>query len=356
MARRKSQHPYSKAMSRAERANLAALCKALLGETPQQPDWNAILALANRTLVTPALATSLREREAIPGEVREFLQHIAERSRMRNETMRSQLGEAVAALARTGQTPILLKGAGMLADPSAPLDQRLFADLDLLLPRIGAEQAVAALSEAGFSPYASSVAIEDGINLKRDIDAGGLDIHFRLRALPGAPGCDEMLDFTVSATIGGNRVLTLTPTAQAAVLIAHDQIQERDYWRGLIDLRHLYDLHVIASRHGAADAEAMHRLFPTRASRRAMETQLLTAHRFFGTPLPHNWRPTLRARLQAARREWQLSRPIAMPLLTATSLLCDLPALASPLAALSDWRHRARYLRRMFEPRKDTKA
>ncbi|WP_338244453.1 nucleotidyltransferase family protein [Aurantiacibacter hainanensis] len=343
-------------MSRAEQANLAALCAALKGEIQHGVEWTAMIALANRTLVTPVLASTLAGHDCIPEEVREFLDHIAARTRARNEAMRAQLEDAADALAQAGLQPVLLKGAQFLADGSQASGERLFADLDLLLPRSQEEQAVAALGRKGFTRDSSSVSPEDGMNLKRESDAGGLDLHFRLRALPGAPGYDELLPFTVPATVGNSEVLALNHSAQAAVLIAHDQIQERDYWCGLIDLRHMLDLHQMTQRHGPLDIEALHRLFPTGASRRALDTQLLTASRLFGMPLPPDWRPRSWARVQAARREWQLARPGAMPLLTAASLVADLPALASPLAALPDWRYRARYLRRMFASRKPTKV
>lgn len=343
-------------MSQTERENFDGLCAALLGEIPQDADWNGILALANRTLVTPALSASLEEHEDIPEEVGDFLRHIAERTAMRNETMRRQLRETVHALALVGLEPILIKGAVFLADRSFPIDQRLFADLDLLLPHSQEEAAIAALGKVGFSPYETSVGAKDGMNLKRTSDVGGLDLHFRLRSLPGAPDYAEMMPFVTPTTVGENKIRNLVPTAQAVVLIVHDQIQERDYWRGLIDLRHLLDLDRIVRVHGPLDSGVLHRLFPTSASRRVLDTQLLTAKRLFGTPLPRNWRTGRRAKLQAQRRDWQMAHSAATHFLTAASLLSDLPALASPLAALPNWRHRLRYLRRMFSERKDTKV
>ena len=343
-------------MSRTERTDLAALCSALKGKVPQEADWTKILALANRTLVTPALAAALTGRDGVPPEVQDFLEHIAERTRSRNQAMRAQLQDAADALARAGLCPILLKGANFLADAAEDRGGRLFADIDLLLPRSQERQAVAALADKGFRRDVASVSPADGMNLKREIDAGGLDLHFRLRALPGAPGYDAMLPYTVRTMLGDSPVLALVPSAQAAVLIAHDQIQERDYWCGLIDLRHLLDMHRMVERHGPFDADVLRRLFSTKASRRALDTQLLTANRLLGTPLPHRWRVGRWARLQVARREWQLAHPAAMPLLTGASLVADLPALASPLAALPDWRYRARYLKRMFARRKETKA
>lgn len=343
-------------MSRAEGENLAVLCSALGGEIPQRADWTEILALANRTLVTPALAGALAERDDVPRDVREFLEHIATRVSTRNEAMRAQLEEAAILLTKAGVHPILLKGASFLANTPLPAGTRLFSDLDLLLPRSKADQALEALGDEGYTRCISSVASVDGITLKRDIDPGELDLHFRLRGLPGPPGYDEMMPFTIPAKVGGCKVLALVPSAQAAVLIAHDQIQERDYWRGTIDLRHLVDLHDIVRHHGPLDTEVLHRLFRTSASRRALDTQLLTANRLLGTPLPRNWRPSRIAGLQAKRREWQLAHPSAMPLLTAASLIADLPALIAPLVALPGWRHRARYFKLMFAPRKDTKA
>lgn len=343
-------------MSQIERKNLEALCSALQGETTPVADWTKVLALANRTLVTPALASALRGRDGVPEDVREFLEHIATRVRMRNKALHVQLQDAADAMVRNGLKPILFKGACFLADPSITRTHRLFADIDILVAPSDGKATLFALSNAGFAPYPSSVSSADGMNLMRNSDAGGLDLHFRLRALPKAPGYDELMPYTTPAKLGNSEILILGPTAQAASLIAHDQIQERDYWRGLIDLRHQVDLKTIVERHGPLDSTILRRLFPTPGSRRALDTQLLTANRLFGTPLPKDWIPGRWARLQARRCDWQLDRSGTMPLLTAASLIADPYALASPVAVLPGWRLRARYLRRMFEPRKPTKV
>ena len=337
-----------------DRRNLSVLCSALQGTAPQGADWTAVLALANRTLVTPALAAALHGNPAVPDDVQAFLAHIAGRTAQRNAMMERQLVEAVQALSGRGITPMLIKGAVFLAAPPAGRVDRLCTDLDLIVSPSQAERADETLRAIGYRPQSSPGAT--GLTFERESDVGGLDLHYRLRSFEHWPSFEELEPFCTETSLEGAAILMPSPSLQAAILIAHDQLQERDYWRGLIDLRHFVDLRAIVAAAGALDPATLTALFPGRRARRALTTQLLTLERLFGIVATHGLDAGAWPRLQCRRRFRQIGHSRTMRLLTAATLLLDPPALTARRGPSPNWRERPQYLKRMFYAQKPNKV
>ncbi|OWK22116.1 hypothetical protein AJ88_15325 [Mesorhizobium amorphae CCBAU 01583] len=88
---------------------LEALIAGLRGCPADRADWQAVIALANHTLLTPDLFSSLARAGQIhrlPQEVREYLEFVHDCNRERNLRLRTQLSEAVAALNRRDIVPV----------------------------------------------------------------------------------------------------------------------------------------------------------------------------------------------------------------------------------------------------------
>lgn len=84
---------------------LDALVSGLQGHLVPDVDWQALIALANHTLLTPALFSSLTQSgqiERLPGDVRDYLAFIDDCNRNRNLSLRAQLIETVAAFNSRG--------------------------------------------------------------------------------------------------------------------------------------------------------------------------------------------------------------------------------------------------------------
>ncbi|WP_324699705.1 nucleotidyltransferase family protein [Novosphingobium sp. RL4] len=312
-----------------DRNALGPLCQCLRGEAFREPrgvapDWDGILSLANRTLVTPALAQALADDTDVPAEVRHFLEEVRARTAIRNRRMHEQLREAVAALNQAAIEPILLKGAALLARNGEDCAHRLLTDLDLMVPYEAGPEAVAALAIVGYRRYPSSAGEWQGVNLFRPQDPGGIDLHFRLKL--AGPGHDHAaLSRSCLPYVVGSGVAALpSPTLLAALFILHDQLQEHDYWRGLIDLRHLLDIARIAESGGIPDPSALEALFPSAQARRALHTQLRTLSQWLGVTIGHE-RRDWRVSMQSRRRNLQLHRPRLAPILTLLAMLVDPP-------------------------------
>ena len=84
-------------------------------------DWVALIALANRYLIAPALWTALVKTDPsqrVPEDVRSYLALLHDRNADRNAQIRQQCLEVGATLVRGGISAVLLKGAAWLFDGS----------------------------------------------------------------------------------------------------------------------------------------------------------------------------------------------------------------------------------------------
>lgn len=306
------------------------LCRQLMGEGGGCVDWDATIALANRALVTPALAERCLVAGENPQEVRDFLQAVATRSRLRNLRLRDQLIEAATALNGEGITPLVFKGAAFLAGSGHLICNRIFADLDLMVDPDELPRAIKALAAIGYSRDGtdsgqSSSERAENADLSRDGDVGGIDLHVRLKTPYPQYAKTQLAENCRSVSVGAARVLLPSPALHAAIIVMHDQLQERDYWRGLLDLRHLLDLWWIARDTGEEFWSNLIGFFPEGHPRRALETQLHTLDWLFGPMVPPFALRSFRARVQAQRRMWQLDYPFLRHFLTGLSTLLDPP-------------------------------
>jgi Uncharacterised nucleotidyltransferase len=308
-----------------ERSNLYALCACFKGDVAPQADWEAIAGMANRTLTTPSLAASLQGKGALPNDLEDFLCLIRNQTTVRNKMMLAQLEECLNAISTKGVCPILLKGAAFLAQAAEPNTSRICSDLDILVGQEHLEETIAALEAIGYCREGVKSEPGDGANLSRNSDAGGIDLHCRLKTTFPRYGYAEIAPTCREIPVGSATALIPSPAFQAAILILHDQLQERDYWRGLIDLRHLLDLRRLATARDGIDWDALMALFPKGYPRRALHTQLATLEHFFGVRVPQATRESRSARWQLRRRLVQLDHKWQMPAFTAFSLLADPP-------------------------------
>lgn len=271
-------------MTRRRAAPLDMLVAGLGGRPLAGTDWDAVIALANHTLLTPTLCAALRsagELDRLPADAADFLAFIHDRNHTRNLRLRDQLGEAVAALNRRRITPILLKGAVPLFAPADDrLPTRMTSDLDIGVRAAHLPAARDCLLRLGY-------AAEPGAReFARVGDSGVVDLR-------------ESTVSGVETERAGLRAVIPTPEARALHWILHDLVKEGDYWRGRIDLRHLRDLAELAE--GGLDWSLVRAAGVDRTTRNAIDTQFVTLARLFGSAVPGDAARPI-TRLQHARR------------------------------------------------------
>lgn len=285
-----------------------ALAACLRGETPAIRDWDGVVALANRAWLTPQLFVAMAESgmlSALPADVRSFLGFIQARNLKRNESLRRQLREAVQALNKCGIEPTLLKGAIGLCDDSdkSRLGARIIADLDLLVPVPERPAALEALAKLGYARLDNS----DG--LARPTDVGAIEVHRWPSDNPLYSSLAGIEAGAVCPAFGTLRVRVPPAHLRVLHLVLHDQVKEGDYWRGRVDLRHLYDIARIAS--GGIDWGALRTTARLGLERDALEGMLMMATHLFGTEVPPCREMTRAQRLRHWCRVAQLRHPVA---------------------------------------------
>ena len=281
-------------------------------------DWDAVIAVANRTLLAPALHAAL-DRDGAPGDIptdaRTYLTFIHERNLERNNRLRLQLLEAVQALNRIGIEPSLVRGAAFLfAAPAAELGSRMMSDLYVMLEHDEVEAGKSCLVAIGYQahPYAA---------MARPRDAGVLELYRPSRRVSAYLGTGGVGRHFSRAVTGGVRARLPSPTYQALHLIANDQLHEGDYWTGCVELRHLYELSLLARGADGIDWEYLAAAMADRTARAALVTQLLTLQRLFETEVPSQFVRGLVPRLQHARRMIQIRHGLAGAPLRAAGLV-----------------------------------
>lgn len=289
-------------------------------------DWEQIIGQANRTLTTAALAARWAQRPELPDDAREFLAAVLDANVERNRRLLLLLEEVLDVLNDIGVTPILLKGAASLATVgTSAMQGRILGDLDLMLPVAAMQEAYSRLDRIGFVVHDAAGTPDAPIVLFRPSDVGMLDLHCRMK------GSNPRFDYTLLSAhcrpvaIGDGQALLPSAAAQAGVLISHDQLQELDYWRGLIDMRHLVDLADLSRCEEGIDWQVLDGLFAAPQSRRALRAQLLTLRALFGVAVPQEYCNGLWARIQHRRQLFQAEWPVLRWPFTFLALMLQLP-------------------------------
>jgi len=295
--------------------SLTQLCECFRGCVPWQADWISLLGLANQTLTTPALMEfTTRFKDQIPEDVCLYIQEMFERNVARNDRLAAQLTETVAAINDRGVTPVLLKGAAMLATAARPhWGSRLMSDLDIMVLPDQIEATLDALFALGYSVYDLTPpdAAKWHMELKRPSDVGMVDLH---RQLPGPAffyrPLGDVRQHCKMMQIGRGSAYIPSATYQALILTIHDQFQDSDYWIGNIDMRHLIELRDLAISPEGIDWEKLAALTSSKLARNALETQLVALFCLLRVDVPTRMRSRFVPRLQHRRRLAQARLPL----------------------------------------------
>ena len=328
------------------------LLACLRGEPDSNTDWEAVFALANRTLVTAAVSVALRHTQDLPDDVKSFLHEIEARSRQRNDMLRAQLEEVLVLLNGIGIRPVLLKGTAFLASEDDEASCRILSDIDLLLPEDRMDQAVASLREAGFSYQGEKPNAWNVHALGREQDPGLVDLHTRLKVARPLLDHSRLASNARDSLIGHGHALIPSPEDQALVFILHDQVQEYDYAKGAIDLRHLVDLAML-DRLYKPGWRCLPTMVDGRYAHNAVRVQLCCLRDLLGVDIGRLGGAGIWHRLQYRRRLLQLRFPAIAPLMTLLTLLCDPPINPRMRGGAKDdrWGQRKRFwrIRRFLE-------
>jgi len=308
-----------------ERDTFADLINCLTGDAKAPRNWHAVVDLATRTLTVGTLADRVLSRRdyAMPEELRELLVDLRDRARRRNEHIIRQFAELLPALNGVGVTPIAMKGlARLLSSPDE--GSRLLSDIDILVPAQRRIDCVEALRSLG---YEIIVGAENELLppvLARTRDVGTVDLHTSLKPHYLNLGYDQIKPYCSTNQSLGGEVRVPDATCQLFLNVLHDQLNDKDYWCGQIDVRHLVDMHRLIAEEGVQWSR-LESFTKDSTLRRAFKVQMLTAGYFLQSPIPERYRNGLWTRVQLLRRRIQSRLPSTRPIFTAVTMALDPP-------------------------------
>jgi hypothetical protein len=221
--------------------------------------WTSVIEAADDHLVMAALGWCLRGDDRVPADVRECLETLLDLNRRRNRLMLEALEGAVSSLDAAAIAPVLLKGAAALVEDLYPdPGMRIVGDLDLLVREAQVDRAVAALETAGFGVGTARRSFDaDPHHLPLRVHATsrvGIELHTRPapRSLDALLDAGEYLANARPRQWRGYPLLLPGPADWLVHNIAHGQIVDGHYWRGVPRLRQLLDLALLRARHAGA--------------------------------------------------------------------------------------------------------
>jgi hypothetical protein len=309
---------------------LEDLLECLAGSARTPRDWQAVVQLASETLTIGTLADvilSSRGALEVPVEIRELLIDVRDRARERNQRLTAQLSELLPALNAAGVEPIVMRGMARLIGGGRE-QARLISDIDLLVPAGRLRECTQALGELEYQVFKGIEGDPAPTVLCRSRDVGMIDLHTQVQPSYLLLGYERVARQCERTQAGQGYVLLPSPACQLMLTIVHDQLHDGDYWRGLIDVRHLIDARHLASE--GMDWNLLAGFFPGGSPLRALQVQLRTARSLVKVPVPEelcgrNW-----ARLQLLRRKLQTDFQFLRPLLTLLTIALDPPPRSSP--------------------------
>lgn len=264
------------------------LIAAFNGTQPPDGAWDGVIEAANRHLVAPALFVSLREGgllQGVPGEVRSYLAFLHERNEERNRSLHAQATECIAALNEAGVEPLLIKGTAllMLLDGERT-GCRMMSDLDMVVSEADRQAALAQIGHLGYAALEDAAGPHALGKFFRAQDAAALDLHMR----PPGPQrlfADEAPGARRAVEQGRLRFFIPANEEWIVQLIAHDMIQDRRLFSGIVDLRRLLDCREIIAMGGTMDWDAVRRRLSSPMPALARDVFFLNLERFAGIPV-----------------------------------------------------------------------
>ncbi|MGZ2412732.1 putative nucleotidyltransferase-like protein [Sphingomonas sp. F9_3S_D5_B_2] len=313
----------------ADDPTFALLLRSLTGQAEAPADWQPLLQLASDTLTIGMLASAVLGSEIganAPEAVTGLLRDVLERTHERNRRLKAQFSQFLPVLNAAGVQPIVMRGMASLIEEQRDRG-RLLSDIDLLVPQSRREDCLDGLRSLGYETFQGFHGPPFSVVLGRGEDVGMVDLHTDMQPYALGIDFDRVRPLCNPVKLKAGEALLPSPTCALLLYILHDQLHDGDYWRGLIDVRHLIETPRLVE--AGVDWEQLESYFPAGPARNAMHVHLRTAKRLLGVDIPERYCGGGWARLQVRRRLWQRRSPRLMPVLAALTGLVD-PPLRSP--------------------------
>jgi hypothetical protein len=289
--------------------------RARIAELTQPPfDWTRLIGLSEEHGLWPLVYThTTAAGAAMPAGL---ATHLAERlieTTALNLALGAQLSDILEVFERAGIPAVALKGP-VLAHAYGHPGVRPFGDLDVLVPRARAAEAVAALRASGYRP-ADQHSIVEGVHPaagrefvlvpdRPDRVSVEVQVDVTNWPLPVALPAEALIERARPLTVGGRAVAALSAEDHVLTLAIHGT---RHGWNSL---RFISDIHAVAA--DGVDWTLAHQRAAAARMARMLNVGLMLADEVLGSPLP----PAALDPARADRAAVGLARALAARLFT----------------------------------------
>jgi hypothetical protein len=220
-------------------------------------DWEAVVKVSTSHYVFPAIYCNFKRTDFLkylPQELVNYMQHITNMNRERNQQIITQAKELNTLLLANNITPIFLKGTGnLLAGIYEDIAERMVGDIDLILSKEDYPKANILLREFGYDkeihqelPYRHYPRI-----IRKDSIAG-VEIHKELLIEKYANEFYYSFVAKDSQVIRGATVLSYANKLNLSIIA--NQINDNGFYYKTMALRNAYDVFILSKKTSAKAA------------------------------------------------------------------------------------------------------
>jgi len=229
-----------------------------------QVNWEQVVQISTAHYVFPALYCNLKRANFLhylPEDLVEYMQHITDLNRERNQQIIEQAKEVNLLLLANNITPIFLKGTGNLLEGLyQDIAERMVGDIDFIVEKQFYDTAYQVLKENGYVNVSkedySFPQFKHQPRLCKDDKIAALEVHKELLLEKYA---DEFnYNFIIKDTVNAeNGIKLLSFSNQLCLSIFATQINDDGIYFKTIALRNAYDVFLLSKK--TATLQAIHK-------------------------------------------------------------------------------------------------
>lgn len=233
-------------------------------------DWDAIVKVSTGHYVFPALYCNLKKAnflQYVPDDLVEYMQHISDLNRERNEQIIIQAKELNTVLLANNITPVFLKGTGnLLGELYDDIAERMVGDIDFLVSMDDFEKSIQILKEFEYSKFHKEKPDDTFISrhypkmIKEDRIAS-IEIHYKMVTNPSFSVFDY--NFIKNDILNNDNISQLSYQDQVIMTAINKQINDNSERYKHFGLRNSYDLFLLSQK--TSPLEAIKKLKKTEA-------------------------------------------------------------------------------------------
>jgi hypothetical protein len=276
------------------------LCASLADRHPAHSnddcDWPLLVRLANEQNVPTTLGFSLLSAATMPEPAREYFDALLSLNAARNAIIEDSVRSFLDAMESRRDGVILLKGVSNLLEGLYPHPgMRIIGDIDILVHPSLLDETVLTLNDLGYTRHDA----EDGWWVPRPSHhlpplihrrtGVGIELHHELSLtrMGSLLATSRMFARAIERSWCGREFQVLAGTDRILHQIVHAQIHHEHHALGGTELRHLFDLALLAGRYPAEiDWDEVSHSFSVTGNAAVLESQAAQCASLLGRSLP----------------------------------------------------------------------